>query len=105
SKTYRRRQRSIQPVGDFMGSFPISQSVIRALDRLETILRVYLPLALDERSSPDYPLPCPEHYVRARGALTKMWRQRNVGEVLCYIVPRTAAQVRGSYSGDGDKRT
>lgn len=88
-----------------MGAFPISESVLRALDRLETILRVHLPAMLEERGGSDYPLPAPEHYVRARGALSKVWRQLNVGEVLCYIVPRTPAQVRGSYSGDGQKRT
>lgn len=86
-----------------MTAIPISQSVTRATDRLETVLNLFLPQYLEERESADYPLPKPEAWVMARIDLNRHWRALNIDEVLGLIVPVNPASVRANYSGDGER--
>ena len=87
-------------------ALPISQSIPRALDRLqEVVTSEAFTDDLQDRASDDFPLPEPETWIQARLNLHRHWKALNVSEVMGVIHPRRGTDVINSYSGDGSKYT
>lgn len=87
-------------------TLPISESLPRALDRLQTVVTSdEFTSDLEDRASEDFPLPPPETWIQARLNLARHWKALNVSEVMGVIHPRGETEVVGNYSGDGSKYT
>ena len=85
-------------------AIPISQSVIKASDRLlEVVTSDAFADDLDDRETDDYPLPVPETWVQARVNLSRHWHHLNVDEVMGVIHATGDATVMSDFSGTGNK--
>lgn len=89
---------------------PIADSVRLARERLQDVLKAFMPTVIDDLAVeyPDHRLIAPERWFRCRplpDRMMRLWRQNNIDEVAGFVYREGRAQTLADYSGDGSITT